>query len=505
MLFGTRAPFTLMVVSLILFISVPSSLCSSLIQSYSKPVSGVPNDLISRHSTVQINTHGSTDISLSSKQGLHQYQLGDTEVFSIDTKTNFSATCSLIGQDVYIFQDQRISVSLSIEEISNTITANITPLLNSYFGPIPDFDYNGRFILVLTDLPSGLIAFFDPVDLTWSGFQGEIIYVDAYEFSYEALVHELQHLLHFVADSFEEIWLNEGFSVYAEYLYRKDLSSSELLEKIQYPQGTSLIYWDNSPNRVTSYDCVRGFMYYLMEKFGHTILRQIYYAEKAGVPLHGLESILYTLQENSLHYSASELFQEWQIAMHLGNSSNALNRTWLFDNFTVVPSLYVFPSDNFWGNDYPYQEHHSILPMASISFYFHDFPDGNQINVILTSSKIDEKLSLNLSSTLIKVYNNNEYIIEDYYLDQKGVLSINLNQTQDKFLGFYLVVYLSGLLEGGYLNDIPEIAKGINFELRIEAGQRDRIFLPIMLLALLGVVVMGFLAVKGTKRLMRVE
>jgi hypothetical protein len=151
------------------------------------------------------------------------------------------------------------------ERIADEFDKNIYSPMIDFFGAPLDVDGNGRTILLLLDIKDGagkdgatsyIAGYFDGTDMELrdDSNKADMIYIDTYpgrpgDFSsYKTIAHEFQHLINY---SFRrgrrkpamDIWIDEGLSSAAEYLYGGPLESR--IEWYNNDKNRSILYGNN--------------------------------------------------------------------------------------------------------------------------------------------------------------------------------------------------------------------------------------------------------------------
>ena len=153
---------------------------------------------------------------------------------------------------VYVENTQSVSDSLA-QQIAEEFEEAIYDMVEENFGDVPDVDGNGKVILLLLDIIDGftgsggyVAGYFDPVHMfSKSTFaesnEADMLFMDVNpgvpgsQAFYRTAAHELQHLVNFgntvmVDGRAQDLWINEGLSAGAEYLYE----SSQVTSRINY-------------------------------------------------------------------------------------------------------------------------------------------------------------------------------------------------------------------------------------------------------------------------------
>lgn len=172
---------------------------------------------------------------------------------------------------VYVEDAQTVSIATA-QAIASEFDDVIHPLVRSYFGTESDVDGNGKTIILLLDIVDGytgsggyVAGYFDPTHVFDSSVyansnEADMIFMDVdplvvgSQSFHSTVAHEFQHLVNFAntyLDDFtqQDIWINEGLSSGAEYLYlgghdagRVSYYNDDLESTIEY--GNTFYVWN---------------------------------------------------------------------------------------------------------------------------------------------------------------------------------------------------------------------------------------------------------------------
>ena len=296
----------------------------------------------------------------------------------------------------------------AVSEFESTVWPTVTGL----FGGIrsPGIDGDPRLVIFHTRLRPGIAGYFSSTDAYSAEIQPysnerESIYISAAlpvgSPSYLAvLAHELQHAVHWAADSDEESWLNEGLSELAAG--KAGHWASRIADYLRRP-GTSLTQWPSgTQNRTPSYGGANLFLDYLTEHYGGDRL----IAELVREPTDGLESVDLVLQRIGQDVTSLDVFRDWVVANYLDSSDGRYSSTArhlrsavrVFSKFVSLPKTYEsevaqfgadyyivnFPSDELiiTFNGDPGAELFSVAPHSGDACWWSN--DGDGIDTTLT-------------------------------------------------------------------------------------------------------------------------
>jgi hypothetical protein len=322
------------------------------------------------------------------QQDVHQ-EFEEWKLFwvpNVDTMDHYqiNATLRAVGPHNLIYSDLSPSLNPTFLEMNHTFETVIYPKLYQFYGSPPDIDDNDRVIILVFDIIDGLgggqyvAGFFYPLnqylneDLHSSqrySNEAEILCIDGKEGKmnledgdFETLAHEFQHMIHFGHDDDEYLWLDEGASMFAEYLIGKDPFSGSSTYKSRFSSNpdVSLTYWDyyDTENLVmANYGASYAFFLYLAEHYGGSDIIQ----KLVTRPENGIVSVLQALKSEGILVKFKEVFRNWTIANFLDDTSFA-NGTYGYYNTSISMSVedsyfasalpHTENSVPYWGTDY---------------------------------------------------------------------------------------------------------------------------------------------------------
>ncbi|MFX0209240.1 MAG: hypothetical protein ACFFDT_24870, partial [Candidatus Hodarchaeota archaeon] len=305
---------------------------------------------------------------------------------NVDTMDHYqiNATLRVVGPHNLIYSDLSTSLNPTFFEMNHTFETTIYPKLYQFYGSPPDIDDNDRVIILVFDIIDGLgggqyvAGFFYPLnqylneDLHSSqrySNEAEILCIDGDEGlshlvngDFETLAHEFQHMIHFGHDDNENLWLDEGASMFAEYLIGQDPFSGTSSYKSRFSSNpdVSLTYWDYYDSEslvMANYGASYAFFLYLAEHYGGSNIIQNIVTR----PENGVLSVLQALKNEGVLVKFKEVFRNWTIANFLDDTSFA-NGTYGYYNTSISMSVEdsyfasTLPrtenSVPYWGTDY---------------------------------------------------------------------------------------------------------------------------------------------------------
>ncbi len=285
------------------------------------------------------------------------YQIGDSRSFYNRENDEVKASLETIGDKVLIYLEDGYQLEKeTLEEIADAYDNNIYPTVMDYFGFHNESDYdwdgNGRTIILIEDMGGSLqngmimgyfhskdyynISTSNQADMFYINYQGVREAEDNNNFSLDQVLatvaHEFQHLLFFVnkinaGRSGTDIWINEGFSILAEYLtgyrdYNGDLRISGYY--FPAPEQTSVMAWRG---KLSDYGASGLIAYYFYEKLGTSIIEDIQTSSNSASDV---------ISRNYRDFSG--LFLDWMISNYI-DGENLRDYSYSGFNLNTQPAL----------------------------------------------------------------------------------------------------------------------------------------------------------------------
>ncbi|MGE5220886.1 MAG: hypothetical protein ACM3PY_00520 [Omnitrophica WOR_2 bacterium] len=283
-------------------------------------------------------------------------QAGDQQKFwasNTETNHNFQvdATLQYITPHLYFWvQNGVLYNSSDLRRLADTFENKIYPTDREFFGSewTPGIDDDVHiYILFTRGLGTPTAGFFSsadeyPPEVHPYSNAHEMFYINAdnqdlgNDEVYGTLAHEFQHMIHWYRDRNETTWMNEGFSMLAEFLNH-------------YPTYFDRVYADNpdvqlndwssdSKDNYSHYGESFLFLDYFLDRFKETATKAL-----VGDPLNGLESIDHVLKETgavdpSTHQpvNADDVFRDWTVASYLQDGTVGDGR-YTYHNYPDAP------------------------------------------------------------------------------------------------------------------------------------------------------------------------
>jgi len=253
---------------------------------------------------------------------------------------------------VYVQNTQTISNSVA-QAIADEFELSIYNKISSNFGNESDVDNNGKIIFLLLDIVDGfsgsggyVAGYFDATNMfsttTYvNSNMADMIFLDvapavaASASFYETIAHEFQHLVNFantvmVDGRSQDIWINEGLSSGAEYIYSGNIDTSRInyynadpLSTIRY--GNTFFVWNgyweqNKNDTLANYSSVYLFFQWLRIHSNNSVG---IYKDILSSTYRDYRSVLYAayLRMSSTLSSWEKILGTWFQANLLNNST----------------------------------------------------------------------------------------------------------------------------------------------------------------------------------------
>ena len=246
-------------------------------------------------------------------------------------------TCRWVGEHCYVFvENTQWEDSVNAEKVESLVVAfeehtpadpdrGIYALDTGAFGTPVERDGHDRIFIVILDIQDGGLGsyygYVNPGEFDEDGWlaprgnQLEIVYIDCNPLDVggaeagATLAHEFQHLIHYGMVSYERVWVQEGCSVYAEFLcgYKKDFGAYFL----KHP-GCGLAM-DPFVGTLENYDKVGLFVTYLAQHYGGDAMTSTLVARSE----YGIRGVDAALQALDCGTDFEGVFGDWVLANYL--------------------------------------------------------------------------------------------------------------------------------------------------------------------------------------------
>ena len=209
------------------------------------------------------------------------------------------ATCRYKGTHCYIFVEESqwdiIAAQPDVDKLGALFDAatpadserGVFEIAVDAFGEPADEDGDPRIFILILDLPSNIVGYFDgKYESLLPELRRDTIYLDASnlhsnaKLAYATLAHEFQHLIHWGRDADEETWIDEGLAGYAEYLVGFPEADSLMVPSFLADPSINLTHWVSES---ANYGKTYLFASFLAEHYGAGLIRQIVAEPRNGI------------------------------------------------------------------------------------------------------------------------------------------------------------------------------------------------------------------------------
>ena len=209
------------------------------------------------------------------------------------------ATCRYKGTHCYIFvEESQWDINVAQEDVDKlgTLFDVATPadpergifeIAVDAFGEPADKDGDPRIFILILDLPSNIVGYFDgKYESLLPQLRRDEIYLDARALvsraylAHATLAHEFQHLIHWGRDADEEEWIDEGLSGYAEELVGFPEADPSMVPSFLADPSINLTHWVSAS---ANYGKTYLFASFLAERYGPGLIRQIVAEPSNGI------------------------------------------------------------------------------------------------------------------------------------------------------------------------------------------------------------------------------
>lgn len=284
------------------------------------------------------------------------FNVGDQKEFWLinnDNNEPFRATAIVQYRTDHAYFWIEDGVRFNQNELRNLAEAfedTIYPETRAFFGsePSPGIDEDIRIhILLARGIGSSVAGYFSsgdavhPLVYPYSNahemfvFNGDFIRLRSPN-TYGTLAHEFQHMIHYNLDVNEHSWMNEGFSVLAEFLlgypanFDRSFASNPDIQLTDWP----------TQNTIPHYGAGFMFLNYFLNRFGEEPTQAL-----VRHPLNGMESVEAVLRDINASdpltgqpISAEDFFVDWTIANYLKDERVADGR-YTYANYPAAPTV----------------------------------------------------------------------------------------------------------------------------------------------------------------------
>lgn len=246
--------------------------------------------------------------SMAGPKAAHSFQVDDIwEDVGYFDENGYARTadyeCVMITGSAYIMVDASYpSPDMGrISEIAYRLDEKKAGM-EDLFGPVFDYDGNGRIIIAFSRLGESTLGYvysgdMQPKEIVSDSNEADMLYLSVDALSNDRIygqmipgaLHEYQHLLSTSSmiwngrNGYQPLWVDEGLSMLAEYYSEEPAAAERASAYAAYfmktSGGKSLIEFNDS-----AYDYAASlmFMHYMRTRFGDGFIKRIYAAENTG-------------------------------------------------------------------------------------------------------------------------------------------------------------------------------------------------------------------------------
>jgi len=254
--------------------------------------------------------------------------------FATEEDYTVNATCRATGDHCYLFVGENATVAESeVRSLVETFDDVVYPTVTGTFGNETGIDSDPRIFILLFDIRDSSDD--GATELSIAGyFDGstannqDMIFLDADARESElqsTLAHEFQHLVHHSHDPHEKAWVDEGCSVYAEYLCFASESRAKVRAFNRNPDTPLVVPdsgWARSDDETNQAHYGASFLWtlYLAENYenrsedpdGGSFLADLVADNRTGIS--GIDE---TLALHGYSESFEDVFERWVVANYL--------------------------------------------------------------------------------------------------------------------------------------------------------------------------------------------
>lgn len=306
-------------------------------------------------------------------------QVLDFSATNTDTNQTFKLKAKLVYKtdNVYFFAGDGVNVDQSaVKKLIDDFQQNIYPTDREFFGNEPNPGVDGDphiYILYARGLGFSVAGYQSSADeyshlAQKDSNEKEMYYINADNTSVSdssqryTLAHEFQHMIHGFHDRNEDTWMNEGFSVLAQFLngdrniyFDSSFTSDPDLQLNAWGEG--------GPGEDTAPHYGAGFLFldYFLDRFGNEATKALVADQANG--MRAVDNVLAqeSITEDGQPLDSTGLFADWVIANYLNDSSVGDGR-YVYKNYDQMPKI-SGPTETV--SDCPHQESTTVHQFAA--------------------------------------------------------------------------------------------------------------------------------------------
>ena len=288
------------------------------------------------------------------------YAAGDTRTFTCvdfhrEEDFTINATCEAVGEYCYIFVEAGQTMPRrETEALADAFDTAIFPMDTEVFGNAPNEDGDPHIFLLMSDIRDEEY-YNNSTRYVIGGYFSkrvengiEIIVIDLEadpsEIN-ETIAHEFQHLIHHYCDPGELKWIDEGCSMYAEFVCLGKKQQDAVWHYMRQPD-TPLIVADYRFNHDDENNAHYGASYlwtlYLSENFGDLSNRpghERFIRDLVNSSDTGIQGIDATLALHGYDERFDDIFKQWVVANYLESEGEDPPRGYASIHYPKPPSI----------------------------------------------------------------------------------------------------------------------------------------------------------------------
>jgi len=280
---------------------------------------------------------GIKDIPETINEKVVEYAVGDAKEFNAlntDTNENFKVKTKLAYKTNHAYfwlEDGMKYDEAKVKKLGDLFENQIYPTDREFFGsewtPGVDGDVH-LYIVYCHGLGNNIAGLFSSIDSIHplarpdsNGHESFFMSADNLNFGeedYGTLAHEFQHMIHWYRDRNEDTWMNEGFSVLAEFLNKFDTGGFDELYVTNPDQ--QLTDWPNDHDQTTAhYGESFLFLDYFLDRFGEDATKKVVAETENGMSAIDkvLKDVKATDANSGKQITADDVFADWVVSMFL--------------------------------------------------------------------------------------------------------------------------------------------------------------------------------------------
>lgn len=273
---------------------------------------------------------------------------------NVDTNENFKvqATLQYLTPHLYFWIEDGVNYDEdALRRLADEFESKIYPTNREFFGSewSPGIDNDPRlYVLYAGGLGSNIAGYFSSADEIHpqahpysNAAEMFLMNSDVLDLSdsyiYGTMAHEFQHMIHWYRDRNEESWLNEGFSVLAEFLNDYDVGGFDYLY-VSDPD-LQLTNWPSPPDSTPHYGASFLFLAYFLDRFGEEATQAL--VGNADNGMDSIDKVLGSMNaidtQSGEPITAEDVFADWVVASYL-NDPDVADGRFSYRRYSAAPS-----------------------------------------------------------------------------------------------------------------------------------------------------------------------